>query len=279
MSINQIKISEELHQNNLSSLLQESTDIPKIHIIIPVFNESKSILDIIKRINNTMKNNYEFRITVIDDGSNDDTNSILSHSGLDINIIKNRVNQGKGKTIKKGFNLTKPNEIIVMIDGDGEHPPEEIPKLINPIINGEADFVIGSRFLKYSSKLYPRGSYLKNYKPFSHLRKIGNKLISILIYIFHQKLITDSQCGFRAFAPGFAQLFNPIYSRFELETEMTIFYIRKRVRIREVPVDTGLSTRESHMNIIRDSIKILLIILDMISKKRSKIIQILLVRL
>ena len=241
----------------------KSNSITQLHIIIPVYNESKAIINILNRIHYTLKNQYKFKITVIDDGSSDDTYKLLNNLDLQILLEKNKKNLGKGISLKKGISFTKSNELVIIMDGDGEHPPEEIPQLIKPILENNADFVIGSRFMKSKRFKGKTGSYLKNQKKFSQLRKVGNSIISFLIYIFYHKYITDSQSGFRAFAPGIISLYNPKYSRFEVETEMTIDFIRKKKKIVEVPIDTGLSTRESHMNILRDSLKILFVIIEM----------------
>ncbi|WP_371803566.1 glycosyltransferase family 2 protein [Candidatus Lokiarchaeum ossiferum] len=255
---------------NYSTAVKKRTNCPKIHIIVPAYNESKAIVDIIHRIQKVMNPLFDYHITVIDDGSSDNTVSILQEAHLDIELLKNSVNLGKGKTLLRGFQLAAKNEIVLVIDGDGEHPPEDIPKLLQPIIEKRAEVVIGSRFLQLNKVSGKKGSYLKNRKQFSYFRRIGNILISILIFLFHQTYITDSQCGFRAFAPGIAPLYKPKYSGFEVETEMTIFFIKKRIRIIEIPMDTGLSTRESHMSIIKDSFKIFLVIVDMLFKKERQ---------
>ncbi|WP_457920143.1 glycosyltransferase family 2 protein [Candidatus Lokiarchaeum ossiferum] len=234
---------------------------------MPAYNESKAIINIIRRIQHVMDPLYNYCISVIDDGSSDGTYNILKNSKLKIEVIQNSENLGKGKTLLKGFQLANKNEIVLVIDGDGEHPPEDIPKLLQPILEKKAEVVIGSRFLRLNQGSKLKGSYLKNRKQFSYFRKLGNNFISLLIFLFHRKYISDSQCGFRAFAPGVASLYNPSYSGFEVETEMTIFYIKEGVKLLEIPMDTGLSTRESHMSIVKDSFKILLVILDMLAER------------
>jgi glycosyltransferase involved in cell wall biosynthesis len=243
-----------------------------IFIVIPAYNESKAILSILERIKKTMDNKYQYRILVIDDCSQDDTYNILRNSTETFDLRRNTTNLGKGQCLKQGFNLAKNDEIVVMIDADGEHPPEEIPSLLEPILKNQADIVIGSRFLSLHKDRAQKqkSSYLKNQKEFSHIRKFGNRVISLLISIFHGRYISDSQCGFRAFSPGFAKLMRPKYSRFAVETEMTIQSIQNGHRIVEIPIDTGLSTRESHMRIIRDSLQIFLVIFAMKCKKSQK---------
>jgi glycosyltransferase involved in cell wall biosynthesis len=259
------KISDSQRLSNQSGFLidEKSQNFPVIHVIIPVYNESKAIISVINSIQNTLTSLYKFKITVIDDGSSDGTISVLTNSSLNIDVKRNMVNLGKGRTIQRGINLIKKNEIIVFIDGDGEHVPEDIPLLVEPIINNEADIVIGSRFLNTKKKGIMNGSYLKNRKKFSHFRKLGNMIISSIIYIFHKNFISDSQSGFRVFAPDILSKVQLNFSHFEVETELTIIAIKNSNRIKEIPINSGLSSRESHMNIIFDSLKILLVILEM----------------
>ncbi|WP_371803547.1 glycosyltransferase family 2 protein [Candidatus Lokiarchaeum ossiferum] len=253
---------------NSNKIFNHHKHYPPLHVIIPAYNESRSIISVINRIETSLISHFlEYRITVIDDGSTDSTYELLKNSRKNISLVKNRKNLGKGRTLRKGILQSKKDELVVVIDGDGEHLPEDISRLVQPIISGNAEFVIGSRFLPKNAESSIVGSYLKNQKKFSHFRKMGNNLISFLIYtLFHRK-ITDSQCGFRAFAPNIAKYYIPSYSGFEIETEMTIFYILNNFKICEVPIDTGLNTRESHMNIFKDSLKILFVILSMRFRK------------
>ena len=149
------------------------------------------------------------------------------------------------------------------MDADGEHPPEEIPNLIAPILRKEADVVIGSRFLRRKNIKNDKGSYLENQKEFSYFRKFGNFIFSILVFIFHHQFITDTQCGFRAYAPGIINRFKNSSSGFQIETEMAIKCIQMGYRVKEIPINSGISSRKSHMKIISDSVKIGLLIIEM----------------
>jgi len=247
---------------------------PKLHVIVPCYNESQSILKIIERIQHTLVNNYDYRLTIIDDGSTDNSVELLNNScSLNFNLHINSLNMGKNSTLLKGFNFTDNNEIVIMLDGDGEHLPEEIPRLIQPIINKQADMVIGTRFRKSADLNFACGSYLKNGKQFSFLRKLGNNIISFLILLIYQTKISDSQSGFRVFAPGEIQKFHPKFNGFTVETEIVLNFINRRKIILEIPIDTGLSARESHMNIFEDSLKIFIVIVDMKFPRFSKILQ------
>ena len=110
--------------------------------IIPAYNESQNIEEIIVE---TSK--YVNSVIVVDDGSNDKTSIIVNQT--DAKLIRNKYNMGKGEALKKGFlECYKYNaDIIVTLDGDGQHSPSDIPSLIEPIATGKADIVIGSRFV------------------------------------------------------------------------------------------------------------------------------------
>ena len=215
-----------------------------------------------------MKNRYNYKITVIDDGSSDNTLDLLKEMKLKINFMRNKTNLGKGQTLKHGFTYTDENEIIVILDGDGEHCPEDIPKLIKPLLEGKADHVIGSRFLSKHRRKGRNLDYLKNKKKFNKLRYYGNSLITWMIFLLYQKKITDTQSGFRTFGPGIISKLTLRFSGFETETEMTLNLVNQKLRIVEVPIASGLSTRGSHMNIIRDSFRIFYVIIIMKFQKK-----------
>ena len=156
-------------------------------------------------------------------------------------MLINKQNRGKGYTISRGFSSCKPDEIVVFMDADGEHPPEEIPNLIAPIIRNEADVVIGSRFLRRKNIKNDKGSYLENQKEFSYLRKFGNFIFSILRYLFF--IINLSQIPNVDFGlcAGIIKRFKNSSSGFQIETEMAIKCIQMGYRVKEIPINSGIS--------------------------------------
>ena len=157
----------------------------KLLVLIVAYNEERTIQDVIEE---TKAELPEADILVVNDGSIDKTKHILSQFE-DIKQLHLPYNMGIGGAIWTGFNFfcRKDYEILIRIDGDGQHPPPQAKNLIQPVLNGEADCVIGSRFITregYLSSLHRRG---------------GIKLLNILTTFLLGQKITDNTSGFRAY--------------------------------------------------------------------------------
>ena len=165
-----IFLQHQLEKNQEAKSLQCVVAV-KIQVIIPAFNEEKTIEDVITRVQKILRKiGYPYEILVIDDGSNDQTAQFASASGAI--CYRNPQNRGKGFSLIRGFKLANKSDYIITIDSDGEHFPEDIPQLLAPILNNEAEMVIGSRFLPVDRKL-KQGSYLNNCKKHTQFRKLG----------------------------------------------------------------------------------------------------------
>lgn len=186
--------------------------------IIPAFNEEKSIATIIQE---TKK--YANQVLVVNDHSTDDTGKVARLHGA-IVICHSR-HKGVGATMRTGITYAKklkPN-IVVTIDADGQHRPEDIPRLIEPITSGKADFVLGSRFLD--------GQPIN----MSQIKKIGNRLITFITSLLAGVKLTDTQTGFRAFNRK-VLLSLDLVSDFTYTQEMILVICHKGFRCAEVPV-------------------------------------------
>lgn len=190
----------------------------KIIVGIPAFNEEKNIGLVIAKL----KQKYD-QIIVCDDGSSDLTGSIASSLGA--HVIKHDMNLGYGSSIKTIFNEAKKIEgdILVTFDGDGQHQISDIDSVIKPILDNNADIVIGSRFLGKTKGL-PK------------YRKFGIKTITGLTNITTGSKITDSQSGFRAYSRRSLQEISPTESGMGISTEILIKASKKQMRIIEVPI-------------------------------------------
>ena len=212
----------------------------KLIIIIPAYNEEASIGSVIKRIPDlTFKksesknllekaspktNISETEVIVIDDGSNDNTGKIAKENGA---IVVSHVgNKGVGKAFRTGIEvaLKRKADIIVNIDADGQFNPEDIPKLITPILNKESDFVTATRF---------KNGNLIGKMPF--IKKLGNKAFTKLTSLLTGQRFTDTQCGFRAYSREAALRLN-LYGKFTYTQEVFLDLANKEMKIMEIPL-------------------------------------------
>lgn len=238
--------------------------LPRIHLLIPIYNEGVSILRLIDRICNALDNKVIYKITIIDDGSTDNIIDFIDQSLGIVNIIENMGNCGKGVSLIKGFNQTSADELVITMDGDGEHLPEDIFALIEPILNGKVKACIGTRFddnrfFRFFNQK-SNGTYSNNGKPLNFLRSFGNWLFSLAIWVATQTWVDDTQNGFRAFAPGVVQDLKLDCQGFQIETEITMNLINNCVDIENIPIQTGRVGRPSYMEIFKDSLKNLITI-------------------
>ncbi len=212
-------------------------NIPKISIIIPLYNEENSIRNVIERIPKYCNS----EILIIDDGSSDNSiEEIKKNQDKFIRIIKHKENQGYGAALMTGFKHVQ-GDFIITLDSDGQHNPEEIPKLINPIMDGEADLAIGSRYLGNCSYQIPL-----------HVR-MGEFFIRKVIKCLYHKEIANNQCGYRALNRSLLKHFQDFYDcGMAFSTEFLLKTLEMNKEIMEVPIT--LNPREygtSYVNLAR----------------------------
>ncbi len=198
--------------------------VKKLLVAIPAYNEEEKIEEVIQNIPEKLKEVSEIHILVIDDGSTDKTAKIAGDSGAE--VIKNYRNMGLGATFGKciQYALDHNFEIMVSIDGDGQFNPQDIPKLIKPIMEEKADLVTASRFIN------------KSYYPQMPLSKFwGNKLMSIFISKLVGKRFYDVSCGFRAYSQR-ALLYLNLQGSFTYTQEIFIDLSFKKLNIIEIPI-------------------------------------------
>ncbi len=191
----------------------------KIIVGIPAFNEEKNIASIITKLSTIADT-----ILVCDDGSTDLTATIAKKIGAV--VIKHGKNLGYGAAIRSLFLKAKDldGDVLVTFDADGQHRIDDIKNVIKPIVNQEADLVIGSRFLDESEKEVPQ------------YRKVGIKVITKITNASIKKQLTDSQSGFRAYSRKIISELNPSETGMGVSTEILIKASSKNFRIVEVPI-------------------------------------------
>lgn len=199
-------------------------EMQKVSIIIPAKNEERSLKETVTRtIKSMVDSNIDFEVLLIDDGSSDNTIEVAKNLAVEdsrITVIRNHSNHGKGFSLQKGF-CRASNGVIVVIDADGQHIPEEIPKLFWPILKGEAHVVLGSRFLNRC-----------NVVPIRHL--LGNKVVSFCFNLLYGTNFSDVLMGFRAFSRDALDLTLLQSNGYLVEIEMLRNAVMKAVRISEV---------------------------------------------
>lgn len=220
---------------------------PVVSVIIPAFNEERTIGNVISDVLSVMDNlKLPYEIIVVDDGSKDNTAQIATR--YKATVLFNERNMGKGYSLRKAFRHAQ-GSIVVTIDSDGSHQPKEIPDLVRPLLNG-FDIVAGSRFLARKGKFT------------SSLRLLGNFLFNVTIMVLTGKRVTDSQTGFRAFKKELLQKINLESCGYEIETEMTVKGLKNGFVFKEIPISCIKRKHNiSKLKILSDGSKILSTIL------------------
>ncbi|MEY4670110.1 MAG: hypothetical protein RL518_2809 [Pseudomonadota bacterium] len=199
-----------------------SQHAPSISIIIPVFNERRTIREIVRRVKDTP---YEKEIIIVDDGSTDGTRQILKAFENDplIRLILLTTNRGKGHAIRAGVTIAT-KDVVIIQDADLEYTPEDYAALLRPIELGRADVVYGSRFLHGERRvLYFRHS-------------IGNKVLTLLSNICTDLNLTDIETCYKAFKRPIIQNIELCSDRFGFEPEITAKVAKLGCAVYEVPI-------------------------------------------
>jgi len=192
----------------------------KLSVIIPVYNEAGTILEIIQRVKEAP---FEKEIIVVDDSSTDGTASLLKENSEGIKALFHDRNKGKGAAIRTALpHIT--GEIAIIQDADLEYHPSEYPRLISPILNGVADVVYGSRF--------QGGTHRVLY--FWH--SIGNNVVTTLSNMFTNLNLSDMETGYKVFRSEVLKRIKIESSRFGFEPEITAKIAKMGCRIYEVPI-------------------------------------------
>jgi len=223
----------------------------KISIIIPCFNESKTIRAILQKISD-LKSTHNFEIIIVDDNSTDGTRNILQNECKEFytKLLLNEKNFGKGYSVRKGIEISTGN-ILLIQDADLEYDPKDYDKILNPIINGKADVVYGSRF---------SGSDERKIHFFWHT--LANKLLTFFCNLKTNLNLSDMECGFKAFKSEVIKEINLEEDRFGFEPEVTIKLARKKVSFYEVGINYyGRSYEEGKKIGIKDALRALYVIL------------------
>jgi glycosyltransferase involved in cell wall biosynthesis len=190
--------------------------------IVPARNEQGAIEGVVSELRGC---GLELDVVVVDDGSSDRTAQLAAAAGA--TVVRLPFNLGIGGAVQTGFKyaLEHGYELAVRLDGDGQHDPQELPKLVDPVLRGEADIVIGSRFADRD------GAYRA---PLA--RRVGIAFFARIVSVLVRQRVTDTTSGFQALNRRGIALFAADYPHDYPEVEATVMVVRHRLRLLEVPV-------------------------------------------
>jgi glycosyltransferase involved in cell wall biosynthesis len=239
---------------------------PILSIVIPAYNEEQSLSEVLDTISDNeelpLRNVLEsiscdpvYEIIVVDDGSTDNT-FLVAKEYPGVRAIHHLLNRGYGAAVITGFQIAK-SDLIVTIDADAQNDPKEIPELIKPIISGEADLVIGSRYLTDSNDL-----------SISLIKRIGEKFIGFVLRKKYGVTVTNSQSGFKALRKEVLKSVLPLTEeRFGFNTEFLVETIKKGFKIIEAPKkEVAREHGKSKIKLFRDGFRIVYALIKSVFK-------------
>lgn len=232
-------MTEVVALRDAESTNQSSTKRVRVAVLIPCYNEELTIGDVVRKFREQLP---QADIYVFDNNSSDRTIVEAQMAGA---IVARETRQGKGYVVQSMFQQVDA-DVYVMVDGDGTYPPEEVHKILAPVLDGEADMVVGSRL------------HAESQSEFRSLNRMGNRMFLSLLNSSFKVKITDMLSGYRAFSRRFVKGVPLFGGGFETETELTIKALERGYRIVEVPVD--LTSRPegsfSKIRIVNDGLRI-----------------------
>jgi len=190
----------------------------QVVVVIPAYNEERFIGSLVIKLLR-----FPVVVIVVDDGSSDDTALIARLAGA--TVVRHPVNQGKGVALNTGIRLGRRfrPSAIVTLDADGQHLPDQLPRVVAPVLHGQADLVVGSRYLRPAHAVPP-------------LRRLGHRFFNRLTRLATGLSVSDTQSGYRALSPRLYNLACFHSAGFSVETEMQFLARQHHLRLAEVPV-------------------------------------------
>ncbi len=212
----------------------------KLSIVIPIYNEEKTLKDIMDVVEG-LELGVEKELILVNDGSSDGTAEILKQYEGKHKVFHQNPNQGKGAAIREGLKHTT-GDFVVIQDADLEYDPHEFVHLLKPLMDGECDVVYGSRFLKKNKSRY-------------QFYALGNKGLSLATSILYFKRITDMETCYKMFKKEVIDSIKITRNRFDMEPEITAKVLKKGYKLKEVPISyVGRSKEEGKKIGVKDGI-------------------------
>ena len=215
---------------------------------IPAYNEEDTIASVIKEALRHVD-----MVIVCDDGSTDLTSKIAREAGAF--VIRHQRNMGYGAALRTLFEVARiiDPDVMVILDADGQHDPNDIPALVNPVLSGEADIVVGSRFLGKTSMPAYRGA--------------GIKLISLVVRLTAYPGLRDAQSGFRAYSRRAIRAIRVTERGMGASTEILLKAAYHRLKLREVPVEVRYAGIVHRMSPWKHGLSVLLVTVKHVMRK------------
>lgn len=225
----------------------------KVAVLVPCYNEE---LTVEKVVGDFKKELPTAEIYVYDNNSKDRTNELAHKAGA---IVRKEYKQGKGNVVRSMFQDIDA-DVYVLVDGDDTYPADEVHKLIDPVINQNADMVIGDRL--------SNGTYFEENKRGFH--GFGNNLVKNLINSLFKSNINDIMTGYRAYSKRFVKCMPVMSDGFQIETEMTIFSLVYRMNVVEIPITyrDRPAGSTSKLNTFSDGFKVLITLFNLFKDYR-----------
>ena len=214
--------------------------LPSVTVLVAAYNEAPVIGDVVREARHAVPTG---EVLVVDDGSTDGTDRAAADAGA--RVVRLPANGGKGSAVRRGLSEAR-GEVIVLIDGDGQDDPTEIPRLLDAL-RTDVDLVVGSRFIGQ----FEPGAIT----PLNHR---GNRFLTSVINVLFSTALTDTQAGFKALRAETLRRVNLRAHRFDIEVDLLLGVLRAGGRVVEVPVRRAPRQHgESRLNSLRDGTRIL----------------------
>jgi glycosyltransferase involved in cell wall biosynthesis len=215
-----------------------------LSVIVPVFNERNTVAEILRRIR-AVELPLELEVIVVDDGSTDGTDKVLSAlEDSTVRVVTHGTNRGKGAAVRTGVETAR-GELVLIQDADLEYDPDDWPRLVDPVLKGKAQVVYGSRFTGEGRAMRPT-------------QWLGNRVLTLTANLLYRSTLSDMETCYKLFDRSVLEGITIESDRFDFEPEITAKVLRRGYRIYEVPVSfTGRDDSEGKKFEWRDGVRAL----------------------